>query len=204
MRDLKARRLRPGWAVTPLNYRNIFRKCAVDAMLLDSASQPPPPLPIQMAGRRVTLKDIARQLGLSLPTVSRALADHPDISEETKGRVRECAQAMHYIPNFRARYLRAKNSRLLALILPEMNMFFFPSLITGISKVAAWFRKLNGAAPQVQVTGDVDPIITIKVEQLDVGQLAAADALWLGRYQASAEFKAERGMHEDFGEAYLS
>jgi LacI family transcriptional regulator len=89
-----------------------------------------------MAGRRVTLKDIARQLGLSLPTVSRALADHPDISEETKARVREAAQAMHYIPNFRARYLRAKNSRLLALILPEMNMFFFPSLITGISKVA--------------------------------------------------------------------
>jgi LacI family transcriptional regulator len=89
-----------------------------------------------MAGRRVTLKDIARQLGLSLPTISRALADHPDISEDTKARVREAAQAMHYIPNFRARYLRAKNSRLLALILPEMNMFFFPSLITGISKVA--------------------------------------------------------------------
>ena len=89
-----------------------------------------------MAGRRVTLKDIARELGLSLPTVSRALADHPDISEETKARVREKAQAMHYIPNFRARYLRAKNSRLLALILPEMNMFFFPSLITGISRVA--------------------------------------------------------------------
>lgn len=89
-----------------------------------------------MAGRRVTLKDIARQLDLSLPTVSRALADHPDISEATKARVRESAQAMHYIPNFRARYLRAKNSRLLALILPEMNMFFFPSLITGLSKVA--------------------------------------------------------------------
>lgn len=89
-----------------------------------------------MAGRRVTLKDIARHLALSLPTVSRALADHPDISEATKARVRETAQAMHYIPNFRARYLRAKNSRLLALILPEMNMFFFPSLITGLSKVA--------------------------------------------------------------------
>ena len=89
-----------------------------------------------MPGRRVTLKDIARALGLSLPTISRALADHPDISEETKRRVRESAAAMHYIPNFRARYLRAKNSRLLALILPEMHMFFFPSLMTGISRVA--------------------------------------------------------------------
>lgn len=92
--------------------------------------------PAPMAGRRVTLKDIARQLSLSLPTVSRALADHPDISDATKARVREAAQAMHYVPNFRARYLRAKNSRLLALILPEMHMFFFPSLITGLSKVA--------------------------------------------------------------------
>ena len=89
-----------------------------------------------MTGRRVTLKDIARQLGLSLPTISRALAGHPDISQKTKTLVREAAQNMHYVPNFRARYMRAKNSRLLALILPEMNMFFFPSLITGISNVA--------------------------------------------------------------------
>ena len=89
-----------------------------------------------MTGRRVTLKDIARQLGLSLPTVSRALAGHPDISQKTKTLVREAAQNMHYVPNLRARYMRAKNSRLLALILPEMNMFFFPSLITGISNVA--------------------------------------------------------------------
>lgn len=89
-----------------------------------------------MTGRRVTLKDISRQLGLSLPTISRALAGHPDISQKTKTLVREAAQNMHYVPNFRARYMRAKNSRLLALILPEMNMFFFPSLITGISNVA--------------------------------------------------------------------
>ena len=89
-----------------------------------------------MTGRRVTLKDIARHLGLSLPTVSRALAGHPDISQKTKTLVREAAQNMHYVPNLRARYMRAKNSRLLALILPEMNMFFFPSLITGISNVA--------------------------------------------------------------------
>lgn len=105
-------------------------------MLQQPLVAPFPRLHASMPGRRVTLKDIARQLGLSLPTVSRALADHPDISEATKARVRESAQAMHYIPNFRARYLRAKNSRLLALILPEMHSYFFPSLITGSSRVA--------------------------------------------------------------------
>src|SRR5690349_17532807 len=59
-----------------------------------------------MAGHRITLKDIARRLNLSMPTVSRALADHPDISAATKDRVREVAQALNYIPNYRARYLR--------------------------------------------------------------------------------------------------
>jgi LacI family transcriptional regulator len=88
-----------------------------------------------MAGHRVTLKDIAKSVGLSMATVSRALADHPDISGETKDRVREAAQAMSYIPNYRARYLRAKHSRLIALIVPEMNMFFVPSMITGINRV---------------------------------------------------------------------
>jgi len=88
-----------------------------------------------MAGKRVTLKDIAKNLGLSMATVSRALADHPDISGETKERVRSVAQAMSYIPNYRARYLRAKHSRLIALIVPEMNMFFIPSMIAGINRV---------------------------------------------------------------------
>jgi len=88
-----------------------------------------------MAAARVTLKDIAKTVGLSMATVSRALADHPDISGATKDRVREAAQALSYIPNYRARYLRAKHSRLIALILPEMNMFFFPSMIAGINRV---------------------------------------------------------------------
>ncbi|HEY7566576.1 MAG TPA: LacI family DNA-binding transcriptional regulator [Gemmatimonadaceae bacterium] len=88
-----------------------------------------------MTGNRVTLRDIAKRLSLSMPTVSRALADHPDISSATKDRVREVAQALNYIPNYRARYLRAKHSRLIALILPEMNMFFVPSMIAGINRV---------------------------------------------------------------------
>jgi LacI family transcriptional regulator len=88
-----------------------------------------------MPAHRVTLKDIAKQIGLSTATISRALADHPDISGETKQRVRDAAQAMSYIPNYRARYLRAKHSRLIALIVPEMNMFFVPSMIAGINHV---------------------------------------------------------------------
>ena len=88
-----------------------------------------------MSGNRVRLKDIAARTGYSMPTVSRALADHPDISGATKERVREAAVALNYVPNYRARYLRAKHSMLIALIVPEMNMFFVPSMITGINRV---------------------------------------------------------------------
>lgn len=85
--------------------------------------------------KRVTIKDIAHVLGVATSTVSRALADHPDISPEMKGRVREAAKALNYIPNLRARYLRSQHSRLVALIVPEVNMFFVPSLMSGVDHV---------------------------------------------------------------------
>lgn len=85
--------------------------------------------------KRTTVKDIGRMLSVSPSTVSRALADHPDISAATKARVRDVAEATGYIPNLRARYLRARHSRLVALVVPEMNMFFVPSLMTGINRV---------------------------------------------------------------------
>ena len=84
--------------------------------------------------KRTTISDLAGLLDVAPSTVSRALADHPDISPETKERVRDVAQAMNYIPNFRARYLRARHSRLVALVVTEMNMFFVPSLVSGINR----------------------------------------------------------------------
>jgi len=85
--------------------------------------------------KRITISDIAQLLGVAPSTVSRALADHPDISPATKSRVREVAESLGYIPNFRARYLRAQHSRLVALIVTEMNTFFVPSLVAGVNRV---------------------------------------------------------------------
>ncbi len=85
--------------------------------------------------KRVTINDLARMLSVSASTVSRALAEHPDISEPTRRKVRELAQTVGYVPNFRARYLRAQHSRIVALIVPDLNMFFVPSLINGINVV---------------------------------------------------------------------
>lgn len=85
--------------------------------------------------KRVTIKDLARALSVAPSTVSRALADHPDIGPATKARVREAAKTMGYIPNLRARYLRSQHSRLVALVVPEVNMFFVPSLMSGVDHV---------------------------------------------------------------------
>lgn len=76
-------------------------------------------------------------LSLSTSTVSRALSDHPDISDATKVRVRKLAEEFNYATNVHARFFRKQHSGLIALVLPEVNMFFTPNLIKGINKTIA-------------------------------------------------------------------
>jgi LacI family transcriptional regulator len=84
---------------------------------------------------KITIKDLAKMLNISVSTVSRALSDHPDISKETKVRVKEVAEQFNYLPNLHARFFRKKNTKLVALIIPEFNRFFVPDLIAGIQKI---------------------------------------------------------------------
>ncbi len=65
---------------------------------------------------------------------------------------------------------RALGDRLSASMLLHLNETDIRAMVprTGISKVASWFRALNGVAPHVQAVGETDPIVTIKVEQLDI------------------------------------
>jgi LacI family transcriptional regulator len=85
--------------------------------------------------QKITIKDLAKMLNISVSTVSRALSDHPDISKETKVRVKEVAEQFNYLPNLHARFFRKKNTKLVALIIPEFNRFFVPDLIAGIQKI---------------------------------------------------------------------
>lgn len=88
-----------------------------------------------MKSNPITINDIARLLGLSKSTVSRALRDHPDISEKTKERVRRIAKDLQYRPNIIASSLRQKKSRLIGIIVPQISYFFFPSVLKGIENV---------------------------------------------------------------------
>lgn len=83
-----------------------------------------------------TLKKLSETLGISISTVSRALKNHPDIAETTKRRVRELADMMDYEPNTYAVQLRTKVSRILGVLLPTVNNFFYDSFISAVEEEA--------------------------------------------------------------------
>ena len=84
----------------------------------------------------VTIKDIARELGIAPSTVSRALKDHPDISSDTKKAVKELAKKLNYHPNIIAQSLRQSRTHTIGVIIPEIVHFFFSTVISGIEDVA--------------------------------------------------------------------
>jgi len=89
----------------------------------------------------VTLKDIARATGKSVTTVSSALNDYDDVSQETKELIRRVAREMGYTPNVAAQQLRKKRSDTLGLVLPTFGPRFsdpfFSELLAGIGNQAA-------------------------------------------------------------------
>lgn len=90
-----------------------------------------------MRSNQVTIKDIARILGISPSTVSRALKDHPDINVDTKKAVNELANKLKYQPNAVALSLKSSRSFTIGIMIPEIVHYFFSSVISGIDDVAA-------------------------------------------------------------------
>ncbi len=84
----------------------------------------------------VTIKDIAKALGLSTSTVSRALRDSYEISPETKKLVLEYSEKINYRPNPIALSLKEKRSRSIGIIVCEIANSFFSQIINGIESIA--------------------------------------------------------------------
>ena len=78
------------------------------------------------------MKEIAKKLGVSVSTVSRALKDSPELHEETKRKIVEMAKEMNYQPNLLAQSLRISRTKTLGVIVPEITSHFFASCISGI------------------------------------------------------------------------
>ena len=84
----------------------------------------------------ITLKKLAENLNLSIATVSRALKNHPDISEDTKKKVKELATLMEYEPNAYAISLKTNNSKEIGIIVPEISNYFYHSFIASVEEEA--------------------------------------------------------------------
>ena len=88
----------------------------------------------------LTMKDIARELGVSVATVSRALKDSPRISAERRAMIQQYAREHNFTPNVLAeslRYSRIQPMKVVGVIVPELTHFFFSSVLAGIEEEAS-------------------------------------------------------------------
>lgn len=85
--------------------------------------------------KETTIYDLARELNISIATVSRALKDDPVVSKKTKKKIFELAEAMGYRGNHFARNLRRQRTNTIGVIVHELNSNFITSVLAGIEKV---------------------------------------------------------------------
>lgn len=86
--------------------------------------------------RKITLKQIARELEVSISTVSKALRNSPEISEDTKQKVQAFAKLYNYRPNNIALSLKNRKTNTIGIIIPEIVHHFFSKVIRGVELVA--------------------------------------------------------------------
>jgi len=85
---------------------------------------------------QVTMRDVAREVGVSVNTVSRALAGKPDVNPQTRARVLEVAERLGYRPNRLARGLRSNKTGTIGVIVTDIANPFFGALVKGVEKAA--------------------------------------------------------------------
>jgi DNA-binding LacI/PurR family transcriptional regulator len=94
---------------------------------------------------KITIKDIAREMGVSISTVSRAFNNKYDINAETKAEILKKSAELGYAPNLFAKQLSSKKTFIIGVVVPEFINSFFPRVIKGIQSV------MNGAGYQVLI-----------------------------------------------------
>jgi LacI family transcriptional regulator, galactose operon repressor len=129
----------------------------------------------------VNMKDIARELGVSVVTVSKALRSHPDISKPTRERVLLKVKELGYRPNLTARSLVTGRSSLIGLIVPDLIHPFFAEVAKGLSvaiRQQGYFLVVSSSEEDQEL------------EQQEVEHMLAhrLDAMVIASCQTDAEF----------------
>ena len=86
--------------------------------------------------KKVTLKQIAKELDVSISTVSKSLRDSAEISEDTRQKVQAFAKLYNYKPNLIALSLKNRKTKTIGIIIPEIVHHFFATVISGIEHLA--------------------------------------------------------------------
>ena len=87
----------------------------------------------------ITMKDIARELGVSVATVSRALKDSPRISIQQRERIKSYAREHNFYPNYLAeslRHSRVSSPKIIGIIVPQIAHYYFSTILSGIEEQA--------------------------------------------------------------------
>ncbi|WP_234123110.1 LacI family DNA-binding transcriptional regulator [Clostridium hydrogenum] len=83
-----------------------------------------------------SIKDVAREAGVSIATVSRVLNDVDVVNEETKKKVTEAIKKLDYRPNIVARSLKTQRTRTIGIVIPDISSQFYPEIVRGAEDVS--------------------------------------------------------------------
>jgi LacI family transcriptional regulator len=122
--------------------------------------------------------DIARDLGVSLMTVSKALRSHSDISEQTRARVMKRARELDYRPNWIARSLVTRRTYVIGLVIPDLMHSFFAEVAKGVT------RKFEPLNYQI-VIANSDENAAIEERQVELLMARSVDGLIIASSQPS-------------------
>ena len=105
----------------------------------------------------VTIKDIAKEVGFSINTVSRALNNKPDVSKKTRELILKTAKRLNYTPNGIARSLVKKKTNTLGVLIPDISESYFAEILHSIEQVSR-----NNNYDILLINTDWDPAIEDK------------------------------------------
>ena len=121
--------------------------------------------------KRLTMKDLAAELGVSVTTISKAINNHSDISPARRKQILDLLEKRHYVPNSMARDLKYARSKFISLIVSDNTNPFFAQVVRGVESV----MRENGYQTIISNTNE-DPETETKAVQ-DLLALNIAGAL---------------------------
>lgn len=84
-----------------------------------------------------SIKDVAREAGVSIATVSRVLNDIDVVNEDTKKKVLDAIKKLGYRPNIVARSLKTQRTKTIGILVPDISSGFYPEIVRGAEDVAS-------------------------------------------------------------------